>query len=172
MTQQAPTRAERRRRPRCRDCGVMMRLFGIEAHPTIDRTDLLTYVCSHCDGLQTEIEPREKLKLVPLSRMVMPMGPLLENKAFDAETTRLLGSTFDSAWQRVEASDSLTTDKGLTSSMREVLAKFIIAMAEQGERNPNRLIESALFHLRHATELGAASKTDKMLSDLPPTADL
>jgi hypothetical protein len=76
------------------------------------------------------------------------MGPLLANKAFDDETTRLLGSTFDAAWERVEASDSLTTYEGLTTSTREALAKFIIAMVEQGERNPNRLIERALVHLR------------------------
>ena len=146
MTQPAPIRAERRRRQRCRDCGATMRLFGIEAHPTIDQTDLLTYVCSRCDGLQTEIEPHETLKLVPLRRMVTSMDPLLENKTFDAETTRLLGSTFDAAWERVEASDGLP--KGHAPSMRESLAKFIIAMVEQGERNPNRLIENALSRLR------------------------
>src|SRR5262245_8965539 len=151
MTQVAPTRAERRGRPRCRDCGATMRLFGIEAHPTIDRTDLLTYVCSHCDGLQTEIEPHE-LKLVPLRRKVMPRRALLANRAFDPETTRLLGSTFDAAWKSVEASDSLPADKHATS-MRESLAKFIIAMVEQGERNPDRLIERALLRLQ-----GAASK--------------
>ena len=43
--------------PTCRDCGVPMRLFGIETHPTVDRTDLRTYVCSTCDGVQTENVP-------------------------------------------------------------------------------------------------------------------
>jgi hypothetical protein len=32
--------------------------------------------------------------------------------------------------------------------MRELLAKFIIATAEQGERDPNRLIEKALLRLK------------------------
>ena len=77
------------------------------------------------------------------------MDSLLANKAFDAETTSLLGSTFDAAWERVETSNSLPTDKGHVPSMRELLAKFIIGMVEQGKRNPNRLIESALFRLRH-----------------------
>src|SRR5262245_3004090 len=152
MTQLAPTRAERRGRPRCRDCGATMRLFGIEAHPTIDRTDLLTYVCSHCDGLQTEIEPHE-LKLVSFRRKVMPIRALLANRAFDPETTRLLGSTFDAAWKSVEAAGTLSTEKGYATSLRELLAKFIIAMVEQGERNPDRLIERALLRLQ-----GAASK--------------
>ena len=43
--------------PTCRDCGAPMRLFGIEAHPTVDRTDLRTYVCSTCDEVQTENVP-------------------------------------------------------------------------------------------------------------------
>ena len=149
MTQLSLTRAKRRKRPRCPDCRTTMRLFGIEAHPTIDRSDLLTYVCSHCDGLQTEIEPHEKLTLVPLRKVVMPMDSPLASKAFDAETTSLLGSTFDAAWERVETSDSPPTDKERVPSMRGLLAKFIIGMVEQGERNPNRLIEIALFRLRH-----------------------
>ncbi|SRR5258708_213707 len=57
MTQLALARTERRGCPKCPDCGATMRLFGIEAHPTIDRCDLYTYVCSHCGGLQTEILP-------------------------------------------------------------------------------------------------------------------
>src|SRR5262245_2902597 len=150
MTHLAPTRAERRGRPRCRDCGATMRLLGIEAHPTIDQTDLLTYVCSHCDGLHTEIKPHEKV--IPLRRMVTPIDTLLDNRAFDPETTRLLGSTFDAAWKSVEASESLPTDKGHATSMRELLAKSIIAMVEQGERDPKRLAESALLRLQPAPE--------------------
>jgi len=30
-----------------------MRLFGIETHPTVERTDLRTYVCTYCDEVQT-----------------------------------------------------------------------------------------------------------------------
>jgi hypothetical protein len=138
MTQLAPIRAERRSCPKCRDCGATMRLFGIEPHPTIDRAELLTYVCSHCDGAQTEIVVPAKLKL---------MGSLLANTAFDAETTRVLGSAFDAAWERAEASNILPTEKGQVASMRESLAKFIIAAIEQGEREPNRLIEKALLRL-------------------------
>jgi hypothetical protein len=76
------------------------------------------------------------------------MGSLLANKAFDAETTRVLGSAFDAAWERVEATDILPIDKRQVASMRELLAKFIIAKAEQGEKDPKRLIETALLRLR------------------------
>ena len=95
-------------------------------------------MCSHCDGVQTEIVVPAKLK---------PMDSLLANKAFDAETMGVLGSAFDAAWERVEATDILPIDKGQVASMRELLAKFIIATVEQGERDPNQLIEKALLRL-------------------------
>jgi len=34
-----------------------MRLFGIEAHSILKQVDLRTYVCTQCDGVQTEILP-------------------------------------------------------------------------------------------------------------------
>jgi hypothetical protein len=43
--------------PDCDRCGAGTRLFGIEAHPTIDRTELRTYVCAQCDAMQTETVP-------------------------------------------------------------------------------------------------------------------
>jgi RNA polymerase-binding transcription factor DksA len=57
MNQLALTNIDRLSYPTCRDCGAPMRLFGIEAHPTVDRTDLRTYVCSRCDEVQTENVP-------------------------------------------------------------------------------------------------------------------
>ena len=139
MTQLAPTRAERRSCPKCRDCGATMRLFGIEPHPIIEGTDLLTFVCSRCDGVQTENDPPAELK---------PISSLLANNAFDAETTRVLGSAFDAAWEKVEMTSMMPTDKRQIASMRELLAKFVISKAEQGEKDPKRLIETALLRLR------------------------
>jgi len=126
-----------------------MKLFGIEAHPTIDRTDLLTYVCSRCDGLETESVPHGSSKRLPKNGMVRPINLLLANKAFDnAETTQLLGSAFDAAWATATASNGRLLDERHAASMRELLAKFIIATVEQGERDPNRLIEKALLRLK------------------------
>jgi hypothetical protein len=43
--------------PTCNRCGAPVRLFGIEPHPTISRTDLRTFVCDRCQAMQTEIVP-------------------------------------------------------------------------------------------------------------------
>jgi hypothetical protein len=43
--------------PNCERCGAQTRLFGIEAHPTVERTELRTYVCGQCDTVQTESVP-------------------------------------------------------------------------------------------------------------------
>jgi hypothetical protein len=65
--------------------------------------------------------------------------------------------------------------------MRELLAKFIIAMVEQGEKDPKRLIDDALLRLRIILRYDAgvdeASKNSKaqneqVLPDIPPTAGL
>ena len=68
----------------------------------IEETDLLTYVCDHCDGVQTEIVAPAELK---------PLGSLLAHRAFDAETTRVLGSAFDAAWEKVETTNMMPTDR-------------------------------------------------------------
>ena len=146
MTRQALTRAERRSCPKCSKCGVTIRLFGIEAHPTIERSDLLTYVCSHRDGLQTETVPPANLKLLPKKEVGIPLNLL--HQAFDTETTQLLGSAFDAAWETAKASNGPLLDERHVASMRELLAKFIIGTVEQGERDPNRVIEKALLRLR------------------------
>ena len=116
-----------------------MRLFGVESHPTIDGADLLTYVCSDCDAVETETVVPAKLAA---------MDSLLGEKAFDAETTHVLGSAFDTAWERMEAANTVPTDKVQAASMRELLAKFIIAAVEQGETDPHRIMEKALLRLK------------------------
>jgi len=64
MSQLAQANHKRHSGPICPECGAPMRLFGIEAHPTVERTDLRTYVCSHCDEVQTEDVPLSlKMKL-------------------------------------------------------------------------------------------------------------
>ena len=77
----------------------------------------------------------------------MPMVALLSNAAFDSETTQLLGAAFEAAWEKVKTAGSTLAEESEAASTRELLAKRIIEMAKRGERNPNRLVESALDHL-------------------------
>jgi hypothetical protein len=127
---------------RCDLCGVTMRLFGIERHPGIDHADLRTYVCPRCDNLQTEAVANEVLTME--NKMDEPIDALLKGKTFDAESTRLLGSTFDAAWEIIAASGSPFADAQSVSLLRELLAKLLIEMVVHGERNPDRLLENAL----------------------------
>ena len=44
----------------CERCGSGTRLFGIEPRPTVERTDLRTFVCTQCDAVQTEFVLRRR----------------------------------------------------------------------------------------------------------------
>jgi hypothetical protein len=63
--------------------------------------------------------------------------------AFEPETLHILGGAMDEAWRRVK----LTHLNGSANAARTVLAEHIFAMARQGERDPQRLIEGALIRL-------------------------
>lgn len=143
MTQLAPTRAASRLHPTCPDCDARMTLFGIESHPTIGGTHLLTYACSTCDAVETET----------VMGQVTPIGPLVAEKAFDPETTHVLGAAFDAAWERIEATNTVPMDKARAASLRELLAKFIISAVDQGTTDPQRIVEKAILRvniiLRH-----------------------
>ena len=128
---------------KCGECDVTMKLFGIERHPSIDHADLRTYVCAPLgDNLQTEAVSNESL--IMEDKMDEPIEALLKGKTFDAESTRLLGSTFDAAWEVIVASGSPLADAQSVRLLRELLAKLLIEMVVQGERNPDRLLEKAL----------------------------
>lgn len=79
--------------------------------------------------------------------------------AFDPETISILVTAFEDAWQSVKTSGvTLTTDKRI-QTMRESLAKMIIELAEQGERNPHQLRKAALLSLVHFNRRYAAPGT-------------
>ena len=61
--------------------------------------------------------------------------------AFGPEALHILGGAMDEAWRRVK----LTHLNGSANAARSVLAEHIFAMARQGERDPQRLIEGALI---------------------------
>ena len=77
----------------------------------------------------------------------MPIDALLADTAFDSDTTALLASAFDAAWDTVKKSSNPLAANDRAAWTREVLAKRIIDRAQQGERDPKRLVDDALAHL-------------------------
>jgi hypothetical protein len=69
------------------------------------------------------------------------MGQVLQffrsEKAFDAEATAALVVAYDKAIARIDHHDQ-------PGSVREIVARRIIALAAKGERNPDRLCAAAL----------------------------
>jgi len=68
-------------------------------------------------------------------------------EAFDPDTIRILVGAMDDAWQTVQASGADFDGDGYPESARAELAKHIVEMAKQGERNQRRLCEGALAYL-------------------------
>ena len=72
---------------------------------------------------------------------------LKENRQFfDPETIDILVRALDEAWERFQASGHRLD--GQSGAARTALAKHIVGMAKAGERDPQRLVESALVRLR------------------------
>ena len=85
----------------------------------------------------------------------MPMAKLLTSRAFDPETTSLLGAAFDRAWQTVQTSGSPLAAEKHAAATREILAKKILAAGHRGERDVNRLVEEALVFLIICKDISA-----------------
>jgi hypothetical protein len=69
-----------------------------------------------------------------------------QTETFNPAATRLLGNALDEAWDRLKATKVYFN--GSADAARTVLAKHIIAMAKQGERDRHRLVEGALARLK------------------------
>ena len=69
-----------------------------------------------------------------------------QSVVFDPETLRVVAAAFDDAWASVTAGgDKLD---GNAEAVRELLAKHIMEMAQEGEFDQRRLCDGALMHLR------------------------
>ncbi len=69
---------------------------------------------------------------------------------FDLETVALLRDALDDAWACLRPQERATTS-------RTQLAEGILALAAQGERNPDRLIDAALMAVGNRREADAAA---------------
>jgi hypothetical protein len=72
------------------------------------------------------------------------MHSLPAHNVFDAETTKILAAAFDAAWKEVRTADGLPAGERQAAATRELLARHILALAERGERDPDRLKKNAL----------------------------
>jgi hypothetical protein len=68
----------------------------------------------------------------------MPIVSLLREAAFDPETTHILTTAFNKAWDKFKSSGSALADDACAPSTRALLAKQIIETARTGERNIDR----------------------------------
>ena len=69
---------------------------------------------------------------------------------FDLETVALLRDALDDAWACLRPQERATTS-------RTQLAQGILALAAEGERNPDRLIDAALMSVGNLREANAAA---------------
>jgi hypothetical protein len=66
---------------------------------------------------------------------------------FDPETLDVMIRALDEAWERFQSS-GVRLDSSQAGAARTALAKHIVDMARQGERDRERLIEGALLRLK------------------------
>lgn len=77
----------------------------------------------------------------------MPIMRLLANISFDPETVEILSAAFDDAWEKLKQSGSGLARPAYERGAREILAKYIIELAQGGERDQTLLSESAVKFL-------------------------
>jgi hypothetical protein len=77
----------------------------------------------------------------------MSIIPLLANTSFDPEAVEILSAAFDDAWEKLKASGSDFARPAYERGAREILAKCIIELAQNGERDRHALCESAIAFL-------------------------
>jgi hypothetical protein len=73
--------------------------------------------------------------------------PLLANSSFDPEAVEILSGAFDDAWEQIKQSGSDFARPAYERGAREVLAKYIIELAQRGERDRRQLSEAAVKYL-------------------------
>ena len=78
------------------------------------------------------------------------MDRFLRNHAdgvFDPEAVRILTTALNEAWKAINTTGVSFASRGHAEAARETLAKRIIELARNGERDQCRLSEDALLHL-------------------------
>jgi len=71
-----------------------------------------------------------------------------EPAAFSPDVIRILSGALDAAWLSACAARSGFAIEGHATAVRDLLARHIVDLAKKGERDRDRLVESALYRLR------------------------
>jgi hypothetical protein len=77
----------------------------------------------------------------------MSSTPTLTNSSFDPEAITILASAFDEAWEAVQKSGGTLSRPAYAGTIREVLAKRIIEMAQRGQNDAQSLSQDAVQFL-------------------------
>ena len=67
--------------------------------------------------------------------------------AFDPETLQIMAAAFDRAWGTLEASGAAFAAAHYAVGVREILGKYIVQAAKNGERDQQQLCDGALLQL-------------------------
>jgi hypothetical protein len=145
-----------------------MRVFGIECHPTFVGVALRSHECPQCENLQTDLVPSAQEWLdSPEANPVIPTLGLSVGEGFDAEIVDIFGSAFEAAWQSLQVSDSRLAHEPHIASTRELLAKWILVLGMQGERDRDQLVEKALALLAQSNPEARESRTAESSTAVP-----
>ena len=82
---------------------------------------------------------------------MMSILKLLGKHTFDVDTTIILASAFDAAWLAMQNSNSPFAADDRAAKTRDLLAQRIIAIAQRGERDKQRLVQEALAQFVNST---------------------
>jgi hypothetical protein len=75
--------------------------------------------------------------------------PFARVRSFDPDTLQIMGVALDSAWYKLLVSGSALTASWRAEHTREELASQIVASAQLGERDVERLCDVALAHVQN-----------------------
>jgi len=78
------------------------------------------------------------------------LSELGEEGTFGPDEVRILVAAFDAAWEAVKASGAPFSEPQHEETARDILARSIISVAKNGERDERTLTESALLELSRA----------------------
>jgi hypothetical protein len=89
--------------------------------------------------------------------MIEVLDHVLSGTVFEPEIVQMLASAFEDAWERLEQSGRRFARPGYARAMREVIAKRIVEMAQQGVTDPQALADDAIRFVRAITKTVSAT---------------